>query len=596
MTKSNLLAVDRPSEPVSGEAWVPGLEHVLGDPLDTNNPFGYARAIEADEQGDLSPEGEAALDRWGMNAEFVPRNLGGRWDTTTELVRRLRPLFRRDAALGVGYGVSSMVAAVNIWAAGSAEQQRELSKLLLSGGKVSVAYHELDHGNDFLRNAFSAKPDEAGGFVLHGTKHVINNASRAAAWVVFARTDEKAGGRSHSILLLDKSRLQGAIDTGQLELLERFRTAGLRACHLAGLTFKGCRVPADRLVSSPGTGVDISLRSFQVTRIAMPGMAIGMLDTALRMAVDFARERKLYGTRVIDLPHVRSLLSDAMLDLLTADCLVRASARSLHLVPRHTSVYAAAVKYLVPSLLRDGMNALSVVLGARAYLRHGTYAIFGKMMRDMPVISVSHAGGVACLLTILSQLPALARRAERGAAPMPDLFDERVPLPPLDFGALAIAAQGEDHLLGALPHARAKLAGNTAGPQDLIRVVEDLIASLNDLRRASRELHPTETGVAAQPESFALARHYALQAAAAACTGVWLSEREPLGQAFVGQPVWIVAALSRLRARLRNTRPMLAQPTHDAIVSELIARSDEGRSFCLYDETLYGGVNVPAFN
>lgn len=570
------------------------LEQALGDPFDAANPLGYARILDADEREALSPDAEAVLERWGMNAEFVPARLGGRWDSVTEMVRRLRPVFRRDAALGIGHGVSSLVAAVGVWAAGSPAQQRELSELLLRGGKVSAAYHELDHGNDFLRNAFEAYPGADGALVLSGTKEVINNADRAHAWVVFARTDARAGGRSHSVLLLDRAALQPAIDAGELEILRRHRTAGVRGCRLAGLRFSRCRVPAERLVAARGAGVEISLRAFQITRIALPGMAIGMLDTALRTVVAFARERTLYGTRVIEMPYVRALLSDAMADLLAADCLVRAAARGLHLAPAHACVHAAAVKYLVPQLLRDSMNALSVVLGARAYLRDGRHAIFGKMMRDMPIVGLAHAGGTACLLTVLSQLPALARRAAHRARDAGAPFDERVALPPLDFDALTIAAHGEDWLLDALPNAldAFEAAGERATP--LARAVRHATAALDALRASAKRLPPSETGPAAHPESFELARRYAVLAAAAACVGVWRAERMRAGASFVGAPAWLEAVLSRLSERLGM--PKQPAPPHvcDAIVSELVARADEHRSFCLYHARLNGGADVPA--
>ncbi|MET5020240.1 acyl-CoA dehydrogenase family protein, partial [Burkholderia pseudomallei] len=84
------------------------------------------------------------------------------------------------------------------------------------------------------------------------------------------------------------------------ETLRRQRTAGVRGCRLAGQRYSRGRVPAERLVAARGAGVEISLRAFQLTRIALPGMAIGMLDTALRTVVAFARERTLYGTRVIE--------------------------------------------------------------------------------------------------------------------------------------------------------------------------------------------------------------------------------------------------------------------------------------------------------
>ncbi|SMF98395.1 acyl-CoA dehydrogenase [Burkholderia singularis] len=569
------------------------IERMLGDPFDATNPLGYARVLEADERGTLCEQAEAVLERWGMNAEFVPRRLGGRWDTADEMVRRLRPVFRRDASLGIGYGVSSFVAAVNVWAGGSAQQQRELSDLLLRGGKVSVAYHELGHGNDFLRNAFQAYPDHDGNLLLEGVKEVINNAHRADAWVVFARTDERPGGRSHSILLLDRQQLQSAIDAGELEILTRYRTAGVRACHLAGLRFSRCRVPVGRIVASRGSGAEISLRSFQVTRIVLPGMAIGMLDTALRAVVGFARERRLYGARVIELPYVRSALSDVMVDLLSADCLVRAAARSLHLAPAHASVYAATVKYLVPLLLRESMNTLSIILGARAYLRDGPYAIFGKMMRDLPIVSVAHAGGTACLLTLLSQLPALGRRAARRAGAALELFDEHVPLPLFDFDALTIAAHGEDRLLDTLANACDTFSSTGEWNTSIERLVRDLATARDELRIASASLAPSETGPGAHPDSFALAQRYAWLAAAAACVGVWQAQRARAEQSFVGGSAWIVAALSRLQTRLGRPKSLLSPDIYDAVMSEIVARVDANRSLCLHHAVLNGGADVP---
>ena len=43
----------------------------------------------------------------------------------------------------------------------------------------------------------------------------------------------------------------------------------------------------------------------------------------------------------------------------------------MHLLPEETSVYAAAVKYLLPKLLTETMYDLSIVLGANFYVRDG---------------------------------------------------------------------------------------------------------------------------------------------------------------------------------------------------------------------------------
>ncbi|MGI3203474.1 acyl-CoA dehydrogenase family protein [Streptomyces sp. GLT-R25] len=340
--------------------------------------------------------------------------LGGRLTHLDGLVRVMREVFRRDVGLGLGHGITSFMAAVNVWTAGSPEQQRHLADLLLDGGRASVAYHELAHGNDFLRNEFTARP-AAGGYLLEGVKQVINNADRAGAWVLFARTGDGPGSRSHSVLLAGPDD----VPADRVQRLARYRTSGVRGCRLTGLAFHGCPLPASALVGAEGRGGEVALRSFQVTRSALPGMAIGTVDTCLRSVLRFALDRRLYRRRVFELPHAAAVLTAAFADLLLCDSLSLAATRTVQLRPEQASVTAAAVKYLVPRLLSRTVRDLSVVLGARFYLREGEHAVFGKHLRDLPVLSLGHAGPTACLATLIPQLRRLATVPSTGAPGRP---------------------------------------------------------------------------------------------------------------------------------------------------------------------------------
>ncbi|MEW2127875.1 hypothetical protein AB0891_29600 [Streptomyces sp. NPDC007259] len=77
------------------------LDAQLGDPGDGDNP--YHRAGR-DALGDLPvPE--------GLREEFVGRAAGGHFTSGEELARALRPLFRRDLALGQAWGVRPLLVA-----------------------------------------------------------------------------------------------------------------------------------------------------------------------------------------------------------------------------------------------------------------------------------------------------------------------------------------------------------------------------------------------------------------------------------------------------------------------------------------------------
>ncbi|MEV4757001.1 acyl-CoA dehydrogenase [Micromonospora sp. NPDC049559] len=577
------------------------LEAVLGDPRDGANPVGAARILRADERGELLAAGEEALASWGLNAEFVPARLGGRLVAADRLVRAVRPVFRRDLSLGLGYGVTSLMAAVNVWSAGTPAQRRRVADLLLRGERLAVAYHEPEHGNDLARNEFAARVD--GDLLrLAGSKRVVNNIARCAAFVLFARTADSAGPRAHSLLLVERDRL----DPARVAFLPRTRTSGVRGVRLGGVRAADLPVPATALLGAPGRGMENALRSFQVTRAVLPGLAVGAVDTALRTVLRFAMSRRLYGGTVLDLPHARETLAGALADLLAVDALATAACRGLHLLPEQSSLHSAAAKYLGARLLTGAMEELAVVLGARYYLREGEHALFGKHLRDLPVVGLGHAGETACLLAIIPQLPALARRAWRTpAAPPPALFagppgplaapaapppelptpppDPAAPLvapdadpaglPELDFARLTLASAGRDDLTGLLLTATVP----EDGPRHLVASLAD---SLRALARDAATTPPARRGPLADPETMRLAERYALLLAAAAAVGTWLAGRER-GDPFLGEPRWLAATLARLYGHLAGRPAPLPAGTADWLVRTLLDRERDGLSFDL---------------
>ncbi|MER6901615.1 acyl-CoA dehydrogenase, partial [Amycolatopsis sp. NPDC000740] len=500
------------------------VQAVLGDPYDSSNPLAHEHILAADEQGEVIAAGERALAAHGVNAEFVPERLGGRFRQADSLTTGLRPVFRRDATLGIAYGITSFIGAVPVWTSGDQAQQRWLAELLLAGGRCSAGYTELAHGADFGRTELSARR-QGDSFVVRGGKQLINNIERAQAVTVFARTSEQPGSRSHSHLLIDLR----AVKTTRLQ---RSRTGGMRGALLGAIEFDDCAVPASAVVGEPGGAMETVLRAFQATRSILPGVVVGILDSQLRIVTRFATTRRLYDGAVGDMPHVRAALTGAFLDLLIADCLALVGARALHVLPGETSVLTAAVKYLVPKVLQEADYDLSVVLGARSYLRDGEYGIFGKNSRDLPVAALAHASAAVCQASIIPQLPALARRSWLDAAPAPDsLFDLGAQLPALRWHELALNSRGADSVTAMLP----ALYGQCQG--ELRSVVADLIAAFAELKTGCAQLAPRDRTVIAGPHSFDLAHRYAVLVAASACLGVWSRRTD-----FLGDPAWVTAA------------------------------------------------------
>ncbi|MEW2418307.1 acyl-CoA dehydrogenase family protein [Streptomyces sp. NPDC046866] len=566
------------------------LDALLGAPLDPANPHGLAALIAADARREPPAETEQLLAETGLGAEFVPAEFGGRLTRADLLAKVLRPVFRRDVALGFGYGITSLFGTAAVWAAGTERQRADTAALLLGGGRASIVHHEVAHANAILRDEFTAAPAPApasasapgaAGYTLSGRKDVIMNASRSAAWVVWARTAPERGPRSHSVLLLRPDELPA----GTVARLPRVPTPGMRGGLFSGLEFTGVPVPSSALVGRPGEGVALALRTFQVNRCLIPALAVSAADTVLHSAVRAVSPGR--GGRTVRRWY--KPLTGVFADLLACDSMATVALRSLSLLPERAHVLAAAVKYVVPDLLREDLEALASVLGSHGY-EHGSpqYGSLDKLVRDLPVAGLGHTGTAACQAVIVPQLRSLAERSWfRAEEPPEGLFSAGAALPSLDYRLLGIAS-GDDFLSASLIGSAARLEGHrsaagggTADLAALAELAETFVGELRGLRARCLRI-PEGREALTDPAVVVLSDRYALLLAAAAVLGVWEARHGADGAGggdpFLADPAWAVLALTRLGRRMGIAVPELPDGVLDRVLRELVGRYEDGRS------------------
>jgi alkylation response protein AidB-like acyl-CoA dehydrogenase len=552
------------------------LETAFGDPYDARNPYGYEAITGADEQATPFEQGKRMLDAWGMAAEFVPQPLGGRLADVDALVRRLRPVFRRDAALGLSHGLSSFMAALNVWLGGSTGQQKSLAGKLLAGTKLCLVDREPEHRHDLAFAELTAYR-RGGAMVLDGRDELIHNAEGAHSAMIVARTADSPPDRTHSLLLVD---LAGLPPT-RWRQLPRVSTMGLRGCQFGGLAFSECPIPGDSFVGEPGAGAATASRTRQVSGCVTAGLALGMLDAGLFTVLRFALDRRLYGQTVAEIPHARSAIAGAFADLITADCLATTAARALHVLPDYGGVYAAAATYLVPLLLEAAMNELSVVLGARFYLREGEHAIFGKHFRDLPALGVVYPNELSDRLTMLRHLPTIGRALRRSPEPPAAVFDQDTELPSIALGDPRPGGQRSDPLLASLALYLPELDEEASGDPDLAVTTALLRTELRKLVKNANDLPTSELSSRAGADSLALTEGYATLLAASACVGVWRSNRR---RRVLADTAWISMALHRLIGRLVPGLPPCPPHLDEALFTELLTRARGEVGFCLDED------------
>lgn len=515
-----------------------GVEELLGDPDDPAGPFGFAAAVARDEADAHPDELCRTLVSAGFHLNYLPREWGGRLDSFADSMTLVRAAARRDVNVMPGT-MFSIIAATCLQLHGSEEQRRHVAGILTRGGSVAFALTEAAHGSDLLSG--EVRLDEDGR--LYGEKWMVGNGLRCEAVYVVARTGKRGPG-AFSAFLLDP-------DAAGLVREPAPRTGGMRGVDLARLRFTGVPVSEDALVGKKGEGLEVAVLAQQAVRLMSMAGSLGCADTALRLALGFAAERRVAGTPLVESPYARRELAVASAALLAADAVALAAARGVHVVPGAFSVWALAAKHVVAEATEELVRRCAAVLATRSVLRDRApgAGLFQKLQRDVSVVRVIDASPLANLRAYAAQIPALVGRTD-GSGPDGRIFALDAELPPYEPNRLDLVVRGADPVM--------------AGLDEIADVPDDRTAALVWQLSTAVALLEKEAACVRRPGAdpnglVDLAERYAWLHAAAACVHLWSANRER--SLYGGEPGdcgWLRATLAFLLARADGADPRRA--------------------------------------
>lgn len=162
------------------------------------------------------------------------------------------------------------------------------------------AITEPDSGSDAFGGMKSYVVRDGDDYILNGQKTFITNGPDADVVVVYAKLDEGDGvdKRDRKVLtfVLDKG-MEGFVQS------KPFRKMGIHSSRTGELFFNNVRLGRDRLLGETedhgaGDGRDSARSSFSAERIGVAAMALGVIEECLRLSVDYAKSRKLWGQEI----------------------------------------------------------------------------------------------------------------------------------------------------------------------------------------------------------------------------------------------------------------------------------------------------------
>jgi acyl-CoA dehydrogenase len=202
--------------------------------------------------------------------------------------------------------VHTDMASPHLHHAGTPAQKAKYMPRITAGECISaVGISEPGAGSDVagIRTSARREGDE---WVINGTKMFITNGVHADVYFVAAKTGP--GKRDMSIFIVDKG-------TPGFTVGRALKKTGWLSSDTAELVFDNVRIPAGNLLGQEHKGFYSVMKNFQTERIALGAMAVGHCQQALRLTLDYVRQRQAFGGTLWDQQTIRQRLS--MLDAKT---------------------------------------------------------------------------------------------------------------------------------------------------------------------------------------------------------------------------------------------------------------------------------------
>jgi hypothetical protein len=198
-------------------------------------------------------------------------------------------------------GVSLGLASGTIMSRGTIEQKERWVPDLLTFDKVGAwAITEPNSGSDAFGGMTTTVRKKGEGYVLNGEKTFITNGPYADTSVVYAKLDDGSD--------TDKRRrpvLTFVLDKGMEGFTQgnAFKKMGIHSSPTGQLFFSDVYLEPDRLLGDPNAAAAsdgrASARSnFVAERIGIAAMSLGVIEECLRLCVDYAKTRELWGQRI----------------------------------------------------------------------------------------------------------------------------------------------------------------------------------------------------------------------------------------------------------------------------------------------------------
>ena len=255
-------------------------------------------------------------------------------------------------------------------------KEKYLSRILNDFKLICFATSEPTMGSDVAGMRCRAERD-GDDYILNGTKYWITNGGLADYMSIFATVDPDAQHDGICAFLVER-------DWEGVSVGRKIPKLGQRGSNTTGINLKNVRVPKENVMAPPGEGFVLAMKTFARTRPAIGAFAIGTARSAMEFAIDYAKKRRAFKTKVANFQAIQHKIAEMYQKVETSRLLVWKAAWEADQGMDPTISASIAKFYATESALEVANEALQIFAG------YGYTKMFPieKLLRDARLFSI----------------------------------------------------------------------------------------------------------------------------------------------------------------------------------------------------------------
>jgi len=233
------------------------------------------------------------MGRLGLMGMNVPAEWGGAGADYVSMALALEEIAAGDAATSTVMSGHNSVGCMPILKFGNDDQKRRFLRPMAQGEMLSAFALTEAHGGSDAAAMTTRAVRHGDEYVLNGTKQFITSGKNADVAIIFARTGSPGTKDGISAFIAPTSAAGYTVLRVESKL-------GQRASDTCEIALNDMRVPVDNRLGQEGEGLLIALSNLQGGRIGIAAQSVGIARAAYEAALSYARERVVFGKKIID--------------------------------------------------------------------------------------------------------------------------------------------------------------------------------------------------------------------------------------------------------------------------------------------------------